>query len=191
MMVLSRDADRRNAESWWTSLFSMLLLWEVSQGRAVELPWYSSDPDGNLSKCGAVAFDGATFSNVVVDGKLKGAAFKLSLWPNQFFDLRPDVAIFDPNGNKAVTFIEVKTIGASAARNIYPYDDLVRFLRDNGWVANVYYLLSEGHEATSDWRRLCDSKSRIIKWEDVIKGAINTPFGDLFNLDLSEYTGEV
>lgn len=182
--------DFRNAESWWTAYFSMLVLWEVSQGREIELPWYRSDPTGNLSISGSVKFEGASFSNVVVDGKLKGAAFSITPWPDQFLDLRPDVTILDPSRGKAVTFVEVKTIGASVARNIYPYDDLVKFLRDNGWVSDVYYLLSEGHEAESDWKKLCECESRILKWEDVLRKAVGTPFGELFDLNFEDYTGE-
>lgn len=168
----------------------MLLMWEGSHGYQIKLPWYTSDHAGNLSKSGTISFDGVKFANVVVDGKLKGAAFKMAAWPSQFFDLRPDVTIFDCDGDKSVTFIEVKTIGASAARNISLYEDLVKFLRHNGWASGIYYLLSEGHEKRSDWRMLCENKSRILKWEDVIRRTINTPFAKIFDLDLSEYTGE-
>jgi hypothetical protein len=187
-LFIEPSREFRNAESWWTALFSMTLLWETAQGRAFALPWYTADSEGNLSLSGEVRFDGATYSKVVVGGRLRGKEFGIENWPGQFFDLRPDVVIFDGNGKKNVKFVEVKTVGASVAGNILTYSGLAGFLRAEGWEAEVYYLLSVGHEADkTDWPKLHEHESRVIKWEDSLRHIAATPFSELFEFDLLDY----
>lgn len=176
-----------NAESWWTAYFSMLVFWRNANNRALELPHYISDANGNLTKAGIVSFAGATYANLVCDARLHGEPFSISGWPNEFLHLRPDVTHIRSLAKRRVVFVETKTIGASVKGNVKLYSNLVAFLRSCGWSVELYYLLSMGHEEQKDWARLAVVGASIICWEDVFDGAKDTPLGQLFGEPLSNY----
>ncbi len=176
-----------NAESWWTAYFTMLVLWRSSSNNPLELPWYLSDKNGNLNLKGSVSFDAASYRNMVADARLYGEPFGLSEWPNGFLNLRPDVTFLKSSDRREVVFVETKTIGAKAQGNVALYARLRDFLRSKGWSAELYYLLSEGHEELSDWPILEAAAASIILWEDVFKATAGSPFGELFAEPLSNF----
>jgi hypothetical protein len=76
------------------------------------------------------------------------------------------------------TFIEVKTIGGSIARNHGRYLKARDHLRSLGCSADFYYLLSHGHECHGDWPLIEHDEVRVMLWEDVLRAAADTPFGE-------------
>jgi hypothetical protein len=100
--------------------------------------------------------------------------------------LKPDVWILRRE-DRQVVFVETKTIGASIARNHLLYLRVLSHLRDVGWSAELYYLLSHGHECQADWPLIEQSGLAVILWEDVLRTTLGTPFETLFDEDLSIY----
>lgn len=176
-----------NAESWWSSFFTMLVLWRSSRSNPLCLPWYLSDKNGKLIAKGRVSFDGASYSNMVADAGLFGKPFGLSEWPKDFLNIRPDVTFLKSPEKRQVIFVETKTIGEKVQRNVALYARLTDFLINQGWSAEFYYLLSYGHEGVSDWPVLEASSANIILWEDVFRAAVDSPFGGLFSEPLTNY----
>ena len=177
-----------NAESWWTAYFTMLILWGNENDSPITLKSYRTDADGNLTQSGSVSFSDATYGNLIADARLHGEPFGISQWPDEYLHLRPDVTFLRSQEDRKVTFIETKTIGANAKGNVELYSRLANFLVSNGWEVELYYLLSEGHEATKDWPALQVNSASIIKWEDVFKAAAPSPLGKLFGVPLINYT---
>ena len=176
-----------NAEPWWTAWFSMLLLWGAVQGRPQMFPWCTTDAEGNLIPAGTVSFAGARYDTLVADARLRGEPFGIAEWPNDFLDLRPDLTFIRPGAARQVVFVETKTIGASVKGNVGRYAELVAWLEGQGWTAELYYLMSAGHEALNDWKLLAEAGARILRWEDVFEAAAETPFGALFGEPLANY----
>lgn len=176
-----------NAEPWWTAFFTMLVLWRETQHESLVLPSYNSDQLGQLTKKCSISFAGASYANLVADARLNGEPFGIGRWPNEYLNLRPDITYIKSKEHREVVFVETKTIGASVQGNIELYEGLIGFLRQEGWAAEFYYLLSLGHEQTRDWSLLADVSANVITWEDVFSAAKGSPFSDLFGEPLAKY----
>lgn len=176
-----------NSESWWTAYFTMLLLWSEAHRTPIDLPWYDVDHQGELSRGGTVSFSGVTYRNLIVDASLRGEPFGITDWPNEYLNIRPDIAYIKSNCPRQAVFIETKTIGANVRRNIGLYANFSDYLRRNGWDVDFYYLLSNGYEEDTDWALLSANNSKVIIWEDVFMAATETPFGTIFGESLEKY----
>jgi hypothetical protein len=128
-------------------------------------------------------------SVLFVEAPLSANPFRLSSWPEEFLLLKPDVCILRRSQRETV-FVEVKTIGASIARNHTRYLRARDHLRRSGWAAELYYLLSHGHECPGDWPLIERDEVRVILWEDVLRAATETPLGELFDESLRAYATE-
>jgi hypothetical protein len=174
-----------SSESWWTAFFSMLILYRSRQEPQWSLPAYVSRAGCPLEK-GTFAPGRLGLANLIVEAPLSENPFSLTSWPNEFLQLKPDVCILRRE-ERHVVFVEVKTIGASVARNHSRYLKICEHLRQSGWSAELYYLLSHGHECVGDWPLIENDGVRVILWEDVLRAAIGTPLGEIFDQSLSEY----
>jgi hypothetical protein len=177
-----------SSESWWTAFFTILALWKEKQNDSLELPWYGSNKavEGGVG-VGIVSFKGITYQNMAADARLNGQLFNVSDWPNDFLHLRPDVTFIKSESEREVIFIETKTIGATAQKNIRLYESLLNYLRSKDWKAEMYYLISKGHEDEADWMKLEKASACIIIWEDVFKVASSSCFEDIFPESLLHY----
>lgn len=174
-----------SSESWWTSFFSLLLLYRSRNDPQWTLPTYTCRSGYPVEP---VPFSPGRLSpeNLIVEAPLSKNTFGIASWPVEFLQLKPDVCILHSDCCRVV-FIEVKTIGASIARNHTRYLQTRDHLRHLGWSADVYYLLSHGHECVGDWPLIEHDEVRVMLWEDVFQFAIDTPFGDLFDEPLAHY----
>lgn len=174
-----------SSESWWTSFFFMLILYRSRENAEWTLPTYVCR-SGWPVKSGAFAPGRLGLANLIVEAPLSENPFLLGSWPKEFLQLKPDICILRRDQRQAL-FIEVKTIGATVARNHSRYLDVRQHLRTLGWPAEFYYLLSHGHECLGDWPLIEHDQVPVILWEDVLRAAVGTPFGALFDEPLSEY----
>lgn len=182
------DRHYHSSESWWTTFFSMLLLYRTRKNSQWTLPTYTY--------CGGYSVESAPFepgrlslADLIVEAPLSKYPFRLESWPLEFLQLKPDVCILNA-GMCQATFIEVKTIGASIAKNHDRYVKARNHLRTLGWSVDFYYLLSHGHEHDDDWPLIERDEVRVMHWEDVLRAAMDTPFGELFDHPLTEYATE-
>ena len=81
----------------------------------------------------------------------------------------------DSRVNSSNMFVEVKTIGASIARNQARYLKIRDHLRQAGWSAELYYVLSRGHECVGDWSLIENDGVHVLLWEDILREALATP----------------
>ena len=174
-----------SSESWWTSFFSMLVLYCSRQDMRWSLPTYVCR-GGKPIESDTFSPGRLGFANLVVEAPLSENPFLLESWPNEFLQLKPDVCIIRPEERHAV-FVEVKTLGASVARNHSRYLNIREHLRRSGWSAELYYLLSHGHECVGDWPLIEHDQVRVILWEDVLRAAAGTPSAEIFDQSLSAY----
>ncbi len=174
-----REKKFYNSESWWTAFFTMLALLKQETNSPLELPFYSNEEDAIARKNNGnvVSFEGFSYQSMAADAKLNAKMFEAD-WDNKYLSLRPDITFIQPNERKVI-FIETKTFGANAQRNIDRYSELTKHLKSNNWEVDFYYLLSLGHETKGDWRRLVERQEKFILWEDVLEKARDS---DLFNI---------
>jgi len=185
-LFAGRHRDFRNAEQWWSALFSMLILMNGRQG--VKLPMRSHTSSGH-SPAVDVTISAEHYNDVIADGALSKSVatdvFGLSKnLPEDFKRLRPDVTVFaEGSGGKNVVFFETKTIGTLVnddIKQIARYKRLRDFLCYEGWKADVYYLLSHGHEEGAIWDSLQEADIQYILWEDVLKLIADSPLNQVF-----------
>ena len=174
-----------SSESWWTSFFCMLLLYHSRMDSHWTLPTYTCH-DGYPATDQPFAPGRLGAADLIVEAPLSENPFRLPSWPVEFLQLKPDVCILR-NKLRAATFIEVKTIGASIAKNHTRYLKARDHLRQLSWSAEFFYLLSHGHECLGDWPLIQHDQVRVMLWEDVLRAAIGTPFGELFDDALADY----
>ncbi len=180
--------DFHSAEAWWTSFFTVFAFYMARSGNGLSLPIYRLNDSNELVPESTLNLHGVSYQNTVVDARLKKEVFNLPNWPNRFLDIKPDVTILNAHAEKTVLFIEVKTIGTSVKRNAFLYPALRDHMRSLGWQADLYYLMSDGHEEGSDWSVLRKTDSRVLLWEDVFKRSSGTPFETLLGEGLPSYT---
>lgn len=184
-----------NSESWWSALFSTLLLYLAKHPEDGPIPLkrfvtngtnWAFEPDGNLELPAGLRFD-----EVLTEPKLSQKIFGVSEWQNVFTDLRPDVMMIDVRSRSAI-LVENKTVGADLGPNaeqLITNLRLAEHLRSHSWKAESLLLISMGHERNQEWKVIRDRKVRLILWEDVLRlmDGINR-FRELFTgVDLSIY----
>lgn len=177
---------RHNSESWWNAFFSLLMLYLAKTNPSFSLPIYTYTTAAGYRKVGDLVSKAFSFATMAVEAPLSAKAFGLAAWPVEFLGLKPDLSILEPD-RQHVLFIETKTIGATVAQNVALYGQVCAHLRQNGWDVDLCYLLSHGHEAQRDWPLIEQHALRIIMWEDVLRAAIDTPLGRVFDVDLPAY----
>jgi hypothetical protein len=174
-----------NSESWWSAFFSIFWLYQAKHNPDFSLPIYTYET-GRYWIEDALPCAGVTYSDIQVEARLTGEAFGLSEWPDEFYGLKPDVAILQRE-QRQLTLVEVKTIGASVAGNFELYPRTCAHLGTCNWRVTFCYLLSYGHESSRDWKVITEARARFILWEDVLRAVIETPLRDIFDLDLTPF----
>lgn len=166
----------------------MYVLYSSNEQPGTTLPIYHYSEKHGFENAGKHFFcDGITFLNLQVEARLSERVFGIK-WPNELSGLKPDITIHIKH---QVHLIEVKTIGTQLTKNGERYDQVCKYLSNNGFDANLYYLLSRGHENKADWKTIASAKPspfNLILWEDVLRQASGTPLARLFDIDLNEYT---
>lgn len=174
-----------NSESWWTSFFAMLTLYRSQQDPQWSLSTFVFK-GGWPTEQGRFTPGRLSVEQLIVEAGLSKNPFRLASWPNEFLQLKPDVCVLRQD-EREVIFVEVKTIGASIARNHLRYLGMRNHLQEVGWSAKLYYLLSHGHECHGDFPLIEHSQVQVILWEDVLLSAIGTPVGQMLGVRLDEY----
>lgn len=171
------ERNFHNSESFWSSLFAIYILITSNSKDPISIPIYKYrvvenkwrfEPSGELS-----IPPGLSYHNVVVEGKINESSFEnMPNIPPELYDIRPDIII---KHNKMVHIVEIKTIGHKIGEyQKSNYEKLVNKLKENGYEANLYFLLSVGHEHESDWAMLAKDDIKILLWEDVLKLICNS-----------------
>ena len=176
-----------SSESWWSSFFAMVLLDRTQNDPHWCLRTYSCKDGWPLERHDCFMPGRLAPAEVIIEAPLSEHPFRLARWPTEFLCLKPDVCILR-GALSQVTFIEVKTIGASLAKNHSRYLRARTHLEEQGWCAKFYYLLSHGHECPGDWSLVERDNVPIILWEDVLREAAATPFAKLVADSLTEYS---
>lgn len=176
----------KNSESRWTAIAQISLFYLSREKPNQELPIYSSDENGFLSKTGSLLISGFNFSNTVCEQRLKGDVFGIDVFAMKYDSICPDMMKIDHQERQVILF-EVKTLSASVSRNVKLYSELADYLRKNKWNCDLFYLLSHGHEKERDWSELSENKSRIIIWEDLFSLMADTPIAYLLGESLKLY----
>lgn len=169
---LFQEPDRRfhNSESWWSSLFGLLLLYLAKRPGNGEIPLrrYVSKPKWKYVRDGSLDYHELEFKDILVEPKLSGEVFGGIKWPKEFVDLKPDILVLRPKPRMAV-LIENKTIGARFGKQLERYIEIRHHLKASGWSVEFLPLLSVGFEAQYEWENLEKHHLRLILWEDVLR----------------------
>jgi hypothetical protein len=174
-----------HSESWWSAFFSLFLLDEAQAPTPRRLPVWRYLHRDRYWRSGEFDVAGLHFSNVVVEGSLCARPFDCLSLPQEYRALKVDLVLIR---DRRVTLIETKTIGASIANNLLRYVALTDYLRSQGFEADLYHLLSYGHETRNDWRLISQHKVPFIFWEDVFWLASSTRWSHTLGIDLNQYT---
>ena len=173
-----------SSESYWSAFFALFLLNETRAPVPRRLPiWRYTEPD-KYRLSDELDLRDITLDGLVVEGSLCGRPFNLPSWPMEYNSLKVDVVLIR---GRRLTLIETKTIGASIARNLLLYLAVAEHLRTQGWQAEVYHLISYGHETENDWKLISQHQLQLLFWEDVFRLASSTPLGHMLGVDLNEY----
>lgn len=177
-LFIKPDRAYHNSESFWTSLFALYIL-GVSNSGAERIPAYQHTNRGEFRKDGFLKIpSGLKFEDVVVEGGIGDISFfkKAGFNGNEILEdfwFKPDVVI--RADSKKVIVIEIKTVGHHLGEHQKNnYVNFTKFLNERGCNAELYFLLSCGHEKNSDWELLTEKgeqlEYKILLWEDVLKG---------------------
>lgn len=183
------EAKTHNSESWWSALFSMLVLYLSSHPDVPRLPLKKCKGGRNwyFEQVGSLDCGGLRHQNVLVDQKLTGDLLGMPSWPEALEGLRPDVLFFCPSRKKAV-LIENKTFGTELGDQFGRYLKACEELKKHAWDARTFLLISAGYENEADWKTIEDQGITLILWEDVLR-TIDwiESFRSLFDLDLRRF----
>jgi hypothetical protein len=164
-----------NSESWWSALFSTLLLYVAKHPEDGPIPLkrfvtngtsWTFESDGNLQPP-----QGLRFEEVLTEPRLSQRVFGVAEWQNVFTDLRPDVVGISARSRKVI-LVENKTVGAYLGPNaeqLITYLGLAEHLQSHSWEAECLLLISVGYEGNQEWKVIRDRKVRLILWEDILR----------------------
>lgn len=176
----------KNSESRWTAAAQMSLIYISKNMPEINLPVYTSDNEGYLTKTGDFSISNFTCLNTVCESGLSGKNFDISDFDNRFANIKPDILHIDM-ATKKIIMIEVKTLSESVARNAVLYHGLRDYLLNFSWKCDLFYLVSHGHEKRMDWPILEARRSHIILWEDLFKIMAGSPISFVIGDSLFEY----
>jgi hypothetical protein len=162
------DPMLHNSESWWSTIFSLLVLYLAKHPESPSLPIKECKlgPKWSYDPIGAVDCVGLTFRDVLVEPKLTEKLIS-STWPTAFLNLRPDIVLWQSE-RKKVLFIENKTLGAAVGKQLQLYLDVKDYLTGQGWEAEIHLLISLGYETEREWKMIEQNSVPLILWEDVL-----------------------
>lgn len=167
----------KNTESWWTALFTFLMM--DAPEKSLQTFGYINETDKFEAVSIWKPFVRPTYRNLIVESSLTDIAdLKKDIGNTKLTKRkRPDVVLIDRNRIK-IDLIEVKTVDAGAG-SLRKYAEITKLLRDKekGWDANLYLLVSVGHDGGTGGR-LWEEVSTLQKgkhagyfslllWEDV------------------------
>jgi|SRR5579864_4774320 len=170
-LFIQPSRDFHNSESWWSALFSILVLHLAQGGNTSKIPlckYVGSLGEGFIDLGEYLDCSDTKFDEVLVDAKLNNELFGIDEWPNEFSGIRPDVLFHRPK-LKRTTLIENKTVGANLDRQLDRYHKIKRYLDKNGWSAEFLLLISLGYETERVWKAVEESETKLILWEDVLR----------------------
>jgi len=177
-LFIEPHRKHHHSESYWTSLFSLYLLYLSKTQKNTSLPAFKLikedgqscfRPDGYLH----VPKD-MDFSNIIVEGRFGQAAIpddKNVEIPKNLLNLKPDIFIVK---NDQIIIIEVKTIGSYLTNyQKERYEEIYIFLIQRGYKLQLYFLLSAGHEQKNidllEYHPSNISTYKILLWEHIFK----------------------
>lgn len=159
------------SEQWWTTLFTLALVHMGANPASAELPswvfrkegrkwWYEPAPQ-------PFRFDGLTLTEIHVEARLPNIFTQLKVGGP--LDVAPDV-IIKRDAKKAAAIIENKTQGAGVGR-LDVYVQAKDKLRQIGYDASLYLLVSVGHPGNDIWKAVLQQGMPLLLWEDVLRRA--------------------
>ena len=185
---------KNHSESRWSTIAQISLI-KFARDENIPLHIYKSNRKSNKEvwlkkEDKTFEYNNYTSNNLIVEGNISKKVFFTSEktnWDNDFSNIKPDLLWINEK-EKKVKIIEIKTIGASVTNNLKLYRRFNDFLNKNGWKSDLYYLLSYGHEKTSDWDKLEEDNANIILWEEIFLAISNTEIEYLVGSNLKDYT---
>ncbi len=179
-----------NSESWWTALFSIVLLHLAKHPKSGEIitKEYRRGPVWAYCEAGGLDLLELSFSEVFVEPKLTAELFQGLRWPKDFWNLVPDIVISRPKRRRTI-FIENKTTGANIRkRQLKDYLGAIEYLKHNDWNAELVYLMSIGYQPDREWNLIEENRVRVILWEDVLRVIDGVEcFRSLFDVELPPF----
>lgn len=172
-------SKHHNSESFWTSLFALHIL-SLSQSQQDKyIPTYRFQVEGKEWKftqheTSFCVPPSLLFTDVVVEGGINETTFKGVSIDNELYAIKPDIIV---QKDKKISIIEVKTTGRHCigAHQKSLYDKLIVLLGKNGYKADLFFLMSVGHEKNSDWELLQKNPAaKILLWEKVLEEICNS-----------------
>lgn len=190
--------EYHHSEHFWSSFFALYILESSRSGEVIlKAKKHTKEnrfcDDGELNITSKLKFD-----DLIVEGNIgdvtffKKVGFNKTGFQEEYLSIKPDIVIRDTTPTKEkVIIIEVKTVGHKIGRyQKILYEKLIAFLRENGCAAELYFLLSSGHENNRDWDLLTEGEKpslfKLLLWEDVFKKISEQK---MFNwVDFGKYT---
>ena len=169
-----------SAENFWSSVFAL----QIMQLRSLEIPtfkWFEKGTSWGYEPTDMLVLKNCCPDNVVVDANFKLGQNPALLGgielPIKFQSLRPDITIWGPD---QIVIIENKTVGAQFGDKVKQYLDFVDCVRDRGFLAYFYLLISPGYNPMSDWAKLNEGEkweglNHLILWEVFLASALEQP----------------
>jgi hypothetical protein len=163
-----------HSESFWASLMAIALLVGSRSTGGIHVPafvYHHVDKRWWFEQSGALHFtQPLEWRQVVVEGRIRRGfiAGLDEVPPQRLWDLRPDLVI---QTEHHVGIIEVKTVGHELGRYQKECcENLAVYLNEKGYEADLFFLISAGHECRKDWSLLLNvsppvQSFRLLLWE--------------------------
>lgn len=194
----------QNSEHWWTTLFTLLLLYLAKQNRSANIPLRRlreyDDKRTIFEPAGRLDYQGITFSNLAVEARMKHVAkhlFNISEWSSSLASVEPDITICWPEGRgrkgRAAAVVESKTVRAKAGRlesNLL----VKKCLEDHQWDVDLIVLISLGNSQDDIWKVIEANNTEflVVLWEDVLRVLDEIEmFKSFFDVRLAPYYEQV
>jgi hypothetical protein len=165
-------APCENSESWWTALFSFLLM----QNNKCELKTYQYLRAGDLfQQLNTWSLPITDYNNLYVETPIKRiTALKISE------SCKPDISIVCKS-KQEIHFIEIKTVAAKSD-SLELYVDIASRLCQQNWKAKVHLLASVGNPQEDLWIKVHELQEKqkknnpligLLLWENVFETFAN------------------
>lgn len=173
-----------HSESFWSSLFALHVLMASRSNRSLAIPAYQYREDRGSWKFEPDGFfhvpNGLDFREIVVEGKIRPGFLSRvqSDLPPDLLDLRPDILL---HHSDRVAIVEVKTVGHELGHyQKQCYDKLAKYIQDRGYQAELYFLISAGHEVARNFKLLRTESLntpsfKLLLWEAVLQQMCEEP----------------
>jgi len=182
-----------HSESRWSTIAQMAFIWLSKQEKSLKL-FRSTIKDNRkhwMKESGKLHFTGWTASCTYVEPYIKRVFDGKSDVKTK---LKPDI-VWISEEKKHIILVEVKTVGSTPKHNLRQmeeYEQLIEKLSEEGWCAELYYLMSYGFEDRTDkfleWHALQEKKIGFLLWEELFSAITEFELASYIHENLEDYT---